>query len=63
MTSLGTPHPHLDLSLCPVVQKVIDVISPPHLVAPVVKETFTSSDDACDCLQDWVFSQGFAIVS
>ena len=58
-----TPHPRLDDDLKPLVQKVIDGIPQEHLEPPSPSETFDVPDDAWTRLQNYAFSQGFAIVT
>ena len=58
-----TPYPRLDDDLKPLVQKVIDGIPQEHLEPPSQNETFDIADDAWSRLQNYAFSQGFAIVT
>ena len=57
------PHPYLDEDLIPILQRAIDRIPPSHLLPPRKNETFDTPDDAWTRLQDYAFSQGFAIVT
>lgn len=56
------PHPRLEAELAPRIKKVTDRMPPQHLQAPTRNETFEVPDQAWDRLQDWAFSQGFAII-
>ena len=58
-----TPHPRLDDDLKPLIQKVIDGIPQEHLEPPSSTETFDVPDNAWTRLQNYAFSQGFAIVT
>ena len=56
------PHPRLDETLVPVIQKVIDRTPPEHLIEPSSGEQFDVPDEAYTRLQNYAFSQGFAVV-
>lgn len=58
-----TPHPDLDESLLPVTQKLIDSIPPTHLLPPRHGEIYDVPDDCLERLQDYAFSQGFAVTT
>ena len=57
------PYPYLEEDLYPILQRAIDRIPPSHLLPPSKNETFYTPDDAWTRLQDYAFSQGFAIVT
>ncbi|CAF9919853.1 MAG: hypothetical protein ALECFALPRED_001321 [Alectoria fallacina] len=62
-TPTWVPHPYLKEDLHPILQRAIDRIPPSHLLPPSKNETFDTPDDAWTRLQDYAFSQGFAIVT
>ena len=57
------PHRYLKEDLHPILQRAIDHIPTSHLLLPSKDETFNTPDDAWTRLQDYAFSQGFAIVN
>ena len=57
------PHPALDRSLVPAVQKFIDTIPPAHLEPPRDGEQFEVPEEAVERLQNYAFSQGFVVVT
>lgn len=57
------PHPYLEEDLHPILQRAIDRIPPSHLLPPSKNEIFDTPDDAWTRLQNYAFSQGFAIVT
>ena len=57
------PHPYLDEDLHPILQRAINRIPPSHLLPPSKNEIFYTPDEAWTRLQDYAFSQGFAIVT
>ncbi|CAF9942052.1 hypothetical protein IMSHALPRED_003174 [Imshaugia aleurites] len=60
---LWVPHPYLEEDPHSILQRAIDRIPPSHLLPPSKNETFNTPDDAWTRLQDYAFSQGFAIVT
>ncbi len=52
------------LSLDQHIQHAISILPPTHRLSPEVssKEAFGRQDEAKLCYQNWVFTQGFAIV-
>ncbi len=56
------PHPNLNPSLIPVVQRAIDRISSIHLESSAEDELFDISSEAYERLQNYAFSQRFQIV-
>lgn len=38
-------------------------LTPAHLLTPVASESFSNHADALRRLQDWAFTQGFAVVT
>jgi hypothetical protein len=57
-----TPHPRLDAALLPQLRKIIDRIPPAHLANPEAHEVYNSPEEALQRLQNYAFSQGFAVV-
>jgi hypothetical protein len=45
------------------IQQAIKSLPPAHLIMPVTEESFATPDDALQRLQDWAFTQGFAVVT
>jgi hypothetical protein len=45
------------------IQKATNALPPAHLVTPVFGESFVTPEDALWRLQDWAFTQGFAVVT
>ena len=43
--------------------RALDLIPNPHLIAPTINETFVDSTVAKNRVQDFAFSQGFAVVT
>lgn len=43
--------------------RALDLISSTHLIAPNIDETFLDATAAKSRIQDYVFSQGFAVVT
>jgi hypothetical protein len=53
----------LDESLIPVIQKIRDQTSPEHLKNSQIDEQYDVSNEVYTRLQNYVFSQGFAVVT
>ena len=45
------------------IDTAIASLPPAHCAAPVDGESFQSGEEALKCLQDWAFTQGFAVVT
>ena len=58
-----TPSPALDPSLVPAAQKFIDAMPPAHLNPPADGEHFEVPEEAFERLQNYAFSQKFAVVT
>jgi len=45
------------------IQQATNALPPAHLITPVFGESFVTLEDALQRLQDWAFTQGFAVVT
>jgi hypothetical protein len=45
------------------IERAIRALAPAHLLTPVARESFINHEDALKRLQDWAFTQGFAVVT
>ncbi len=63
MPTVWQPHPNLDPSLIPIIQRAIDRIPPAHLEPPADDELFDIPSEAYERLQNYAFSQRFQIVT
>jgi Transcription factor AFT len=45
------------------IQPATQALSPAHFLPPTVDESFDSPENALQRLQDWAFTQGFAVVT
>ena len=61
--SSWSPHPDLEVSFVPVIQKIIDSIPPAHLLPPRDREIYDAPSACFERLQNFAFSQGFAVVT
>lgn len=57
------PHPQLPEDQVPRIQRAIDRIPNAHLLPPQRDEVFDTPDDSIIRLQDYAFSQGFAVIT
>lgn len=63
MSTVWQPHLGLDPDLVPIIRKAIDAMPAAHLIEPKTGETFDSHEAAWDRVQNWAFTQGFAMVT
>jgi len=63
MPTVWQPHPNLNPSLTPIIQRAIDRIPPVHLKPSADGELFDIPNEAYERLQNYAFSQKFQIVT
>ena len=61
-TPQWVPNPKVNRAILPEIQKVIDIITPAHLLPPKKNETFDSSSQALKRLRTYSFRVGFTVV-
>ena len=61
--TLWTPNPTLANELRTMVSNVVDKLPPLHCEEPIDGEQYLWSNDILDRLQDYAFTQGFAVVT
>ncbi|KAL8948976.1 MAG: hypothetical protein Q9222_004882 [Ikaeria aurantiellina] len=57
------PHPSLSEDLTSLIRRIVESIPPTHLEPPATGERFDDADAVANRLQNYAFSQGFAMVT